>query len=273
MGSSSLEEEPENLVLAADDEWVINEADMEMIRIHKRMRKVKYEPKDGQVPIPLEYLDNQRKTIMEFSKGKKVTKEDNWRSPERPTSPSTESWKGRTVFKILRGGIESRTSVRANLREPGRLEIGSPDDMVSRGKPEDSSGKPGATGSFPLGKEPAKGRIRSKGRGPQGPAAGPAVPPPAPADDLDLQDYEPSEPKESDLDPPKAPEFSSLEPRRIALPLPGQEVSRASPQYQRMLEKLNNDVELYKLHVKLYHMSSAQFRRRTSMLGLPGRDL
>ena len=37
-----------------------------------------------------------------------------------------------------------------------------------------------------------------------------------------------------------------------------------------MLEKLNNDVELYKLHVKHYHMSSAQFRRRTSMLGLPG---
>ena len=37
-----------------------------------------------------------------------------------------------------------------------------------------------------------------------------------------------------------------------------------------MLEKLNNDVELYKLHVKPYHMSPAQFRRRTSMIGLPG---
>ena len=37
-----------------------------------------------------------------------------------------------------------------------------------------------------------------------------------------------------------------------------------------MLEKLRSDVELYKLHVKHYHMSAAQFRRRTSMLGLPG---
>ena len=37
-----------------------------------------------------------------------------------------------------------------------------------------------------------------------------------------------------------------------------------------MLEKLRNDVELYKLHVKHSHMSPAQFRRRTSMLGLPG---
>ena len=70
--------------------------------------------------------------------------------------------------------------------------------------------------------------------------------------------------------PRREPEVSSLEPRRVALPLPGQEVSRASPQYQRMLEKLNNDVKLYKSHVKHYHMSSAQFRRRTSMLGLPG---
>ena len=52
--------------------------------------------------------------------------------------------------------------------------------------------------------------------------------------------------------------------------MPGQEVSRASPQCQRMLEKLNNDVELYKLHVKHYRMSPAQFRRRTSVLGLPG---
>ena len=84
----------------------------------------------------------------------------------------------------------------------------------------------------------------------------------APEDDPDLQEYEPSS--------PEGPEISSLEPRRIALPLPGQEVSKASPQYQRMLEKLNNDVELYKLHVKHYQMSPAQFRRRTSMLGLPG---
>ena len=35
-----------------------------------------------------------------------------------------------------------------------------------------------------------------------------------------------------------------------------------------MLKRLENEVELYKLHVKHYHMSPAQFRRRTSMLGL-----
>ena len=36
-----------------------------------------------------------------------------------------------------------------------------------------------------------------------------------------------------------------------------------------MLKRLDNEVELRKLHVKHYHMSPAQFRRRTSTLGLP----
>ena len=36
-----------------------------------------------------------------------------------------------------------------------------------------------------------------------------------------------------------------------------------------MLKRLENEVELYKLHVKHYHMSPAQFPRRTSTLGLP----
>ena len=131
-----------------------------------------------------------------------------------------------------------------------------------QGKPGDSSARTGASGSSPPGEVPARRRVRTKGRGLHGPAPKVAVAPLAPEDDPDLQEYEPSLPEE--------PEVSSLEPRRIALPLPGQEVPRASPQCQRMLEKLNNDVELYKLHVKHYHMSSAQFRRRTSMLGLPG---
>ena len=42
-----------------------------------------------------------------------------------------------------------------------------------------------------------------------------------------------------------------------------------TPAYKKMLRKLDDSVEMYKLHVKHYHMSPAQFRRRTSMLGLP----
>ena len=269
-GGSFQEEVPEKLAFATDDEWVIDEADMKLIRVHEQMRKAKYEPKDGRTPIPLEFLDTKRKTIMEFHKGKTDVKEDDWRSGELPASKSTESWKGRTIFRILAGGIESRTSVPAKTRDPARGKKGSPEDLISKGKPADSSRRTGAAGSSPHGEAPVSRRVRAKGSVPQGTEPKVSAPPLAPEDDPDFQDIDPSLPGDTEEVPRREPEVSSLEPRRVALPLPGQEVSRASLQYQRMLEKLNNDVELYKLHVKHYHMSSAQFRRRTSMLGLPG---
>ena len=267
LGSSSQEEVHKEFALATDDEWVLDEANMELIRVHKQMRKALYQPKEGLTPIPLEFLDTKRKTIMEFHKGKSVVWEDDWSSGELPAAKAT---KGRTIFRILAGGIESRTSVPAKSKDPARGKKGSPDDIISKGKPEDSSKETGATGSSPLGKAPVKRRVRTKGSVPPGAVPKVAAPPAAPEDDPDLQDIDPSLPGDTEEFPRGAPEVSSLEPRRIALPLPGQEVSRASPQYQRMLEKLNNDVELHKLHVKHYHMSPAQFRRRTSMLGLPG---
>ena len=60
-----------------------------------------------------------------------------------------------------------------------------------------------------------------------------------------------------------------LKPRGVSVPLPGSEVHAMTPAYKKMLRKLEDSVELYKLHVKHYHMSPTQFRRRTSMLGLP----
>ena len=110
------------------------------------------------------------------------------------------------------------------------------------------------------------------------PRSGPRLPEPGMEDaaECELSDLgdsgpAPEAPHLSDAPQSVPPGGKALEPRRISLPLPGQEVSRASPAYQRMLEKLRSDVELYKLHVKHYHMSPAQFRRRTSMLGLPGK--
>ena len=63
-GSSSQEEVPDEFAFATDDEWVVDEANMELIRIHKQMRKALYQPKDGLTPIPLEFLDTKRKTII-----------------------------------------------------------------------------------------------------------------------------------------------------------------------------------------------------------------
>ena len=61
----------------------------------------------------------------------------------------------------------------------------------------------------------------------------------------------------------------ALEPRWVSVPPPGSEVQAVAPTYKKMLRRLEDSVELYKLHVKHHHMSPAQVRRRTSMLGLP----
>ena len=171
--------------MATDDEWVLDEANMELVRVHKQMRKALYQPKEGLTPIPLEFLDTKRKTIMEFHEGRSVVK-------------------------------------------PVRGKKGSPDDIISKGKPEDSSKETGATGSSPPGKAPVKRRVRTKGSVPPGGVPKVAVPPAAPEDDPDLQDIDPSLPEDTEEFLRGAPEVSSLEPRRIALPLPGQEVSRAT---------------------------------------------
>ena len=79
---------------------------------------------------------------------------------------------------------------------------------------------------------------------------------------------QPEERKESEGKPVTKKDMS-LEPKRVELPLPGQELRVASASFQGMLRRLESEAELYKLHVKHYHMSPAQFRRRTTMLKLP----
>ena len=61
-----------------------------------------------------------------------MVKEDDWSSGELPAAKATESWKGRTIFRILAGGIESRTSVPAKSRDPARGKKGSPGDIISK---------------------------------------------------------------------------------------------------------------------------------------------
>ena len=69
----------------------------------------------------------------------------------------------------------------------------------------------------------------------------------------------------------KKPGNDSLEPRQVSVALPGSESQALTPEYHKMIKRLDDQVELYKLHVKHYHMSPTQFRRRTSMLNLPDR--
>ena len=66
--------------LAMNDEWVMDEAKMELIRIHKRDRHETYLPTSS--PIPEAFLDSRpkRKAIYEYANGKKEAKEDVWKS-------------------------------------------------------------------------------------------------------------------------------------------------------------------------------------------------
>ena len=280
--------------LAVNDEWILDEEKMELIRLHKRDRRETYLPTAS--PIPDEYLDSTRKTIYEFTNGRKLTKEDQWKTTVGKKQPVTKgAWKGRTIFKILPGGLENRTSVKVRSASAGPRRRGKPDEVMTppapRGEPSKGSGR-GSLEPVPrMDKKPIASPGGSTGSGicRPVPEERERVERPAPPEGEEDEDdifrgierlFEPSEHEEAaeepQPEPARAPQpaepvgSEALEPRRIALPLPGQEVSRASPAFQRMLEKLRNDVEVYKLHVKHYHMSPAQFRRRTSMLGLPG---
>ena len=100
---------------------------MELIRVHKQMRKALYQPKEGLTPIPLEFLDTKRKTIMEFHKGKSVVKEDDWSSGELPAAKATESWKGRTISPSLgilpeaRRDLQAISLAKANLKTAQKM--------------------------------------------------------------------------------------------------------------------------------------------------------
>ena len=95
---------------AVNDEWVLDEEKMELIRLHKRLRHETDLPTSS--PIPDEFLDSKHKAIYEFKNGKKLSKEDQWKSTVGKKQPFTKAaWRGKTVFKILPGGLENSTSV------------------------------------------------------------------------------------------------------------------------------------------------------------------
>ena len=85
--------------LAVEDEWFLDEAKQELIRIHKKERHQVFIPSLS--PIPLEYLDSKRATIFEFVDGTKETKVDDWKDAQKRQEVKPKAWKGKTVFRIL----------------------------------------------------------------------------------------------------------------------------------------------------------------------------
>ena len=230
--------------------------------------------------------------------GTKKVETDDWRAVSGPEKRLDKQWRGQTVFKI-KSGVElpgelstvksssklPRISDPSDKVKPEHLPAGeisekpqssSPTGEVDKSRGPDSSGprrrlgqKTGAVAKdedekfsdeFERGLDRAvemelEKSGSSKDRRPKG-------------DDVDIS---PSSDDERWEKVSKKPGNESLEPRRISVPLPGSEAQALTPAYRKMIKRLDDKVELYKLHDKRYHMSPTQFRRRTSMLNLPDR--
>ena len=263
------------------DYWQVDSLRRELIRHHRDFRRNLHDMEPSKTPIPKENLKEERETHIEYKNGKKVIEKDKWTEKKKVTMEGP--WKGKTIYKIEDGyEIPKEVSTEVDKARKFRGDI---DDLF---QPEPASSKPSSFKKevgkkVPAGKRPAKRHVgKQKAEYESAPSkdsskelspheemldfereleeSGALPKPGISSPDRSRQDSE-SRKKELGSD--------SLEPRRLSVPLPGSEVQAMTPAFKKMLKKLEDKVELYKLHVKHYHMSPTQFRRRTSMLGLP----
>ena len=279
----SLKEKDEE-ALVTMDYWQVDSLKRRLVRHHREHRKAFHDMEQAKPPIPEDQLEDMRETHVEYKTGKKELKKDNWREKRKREDRTLAGiWKGRTIYKIKkdyeipeetkktdidkvflrRGDIDDEmfpdvSSGPASSSKGEEKVRPSPEDLGAQ-KREEKSVQKKVSGPRLFGKQKASRDSKS------------AHPSPDPLESEDLfsipvEEYEKrrdSEVKEAE------PGSEPLEPRRISVPLPGSEVQDMTPAFKKILKKLEDKVELYKLHVKHYHMSPTQLKRRTSMLGLP----
>ena len=286
----------ETFAYATDDDWEIDYHRRELIRHHKTLRSQLFKISGSKCPISFDDLESTRTTFLEMKNGTKKVEKDDWRAVSGPEKRFDKQWKGRTVFKIKAGATlpaEELSHVKSSSK-PARIsdpsdevkpEHSSPEEKAGKSKSSSAPAEEGKSGSSSSGLKRRLGRKTAS---------------PSEHDDfgkefigelekeLDMEldksddvrkrrpkgddvEYSPSSDDERWEKAKNKPGNESLEPRRISVPLPGNEAQALTPAYRKMIKRLDDKVELHKLHVKHYHMSPTQFRRRTSMLNLPER--
>ena len=286
----------ETFAYATDDDWEIDYHRRELIRHHKTLRSQLFKISGSKCPISFDDLESTRTTFLEMKNGTKKVEKDDWRAVSGPEKRFDKQWKGRTVFKIKAGAAlpaEELSHVKSS-NKPARIsdpsdevkpEHYSPEEKAGKSKSSSAPAEEGKSGSSSSGLKRRLGRKTAS---------------PSEHDDfgkefigelekeLDMEldksddvrkrrpkgddvEYSPSSDDERWEKAKNKPGNESFEPRRISVPLPGSEAQALTPAYRKMIKRLDDKVELYKLHVKHYHMSPTQFRRRTSMLNLPER--
>ena len=267
-----------------------------MIRHHKIYRSQLFKIEGSKCPIPFDDLETTRTSFIEMKNGTKKVEKDDRRAVSGPEKRLDKQWRGRTVFKIKSG-----------MKFPEELPTVKSSSKLHRISDSSDEVKPAY---FPSGEKAEKPKSssasaevdKSSGPGSNGPKRRLSQKTTAVAKDeyeqfcdelergldkaaeMEIEKSDKSKdrrPKGDDVDispssdderwekVSKKPGNDSLEPGRISVPLPGSEA--LTPANRKMIKRLDDKVELYKLHVKHYHMSPTQFRRRTSMLNLPDR--
>jgi len=293
----------EEEALVSGDYWQVDGLRRELIRHHQDKRTNLHDMnQSSKTPIPKDQLLDERETHIEYQKSRrKVLHKDNWRSERKKSADKMEElWKGKTIYKIKGDYVIPENVIKSDLDRAKQFR-GNIDDMFH---PESASSAPSGVqkklrkkievgppaAKRHVGKQKPKVVDDSQG-GSSRKKVVVSYPKLQEEDELDrrarelgLSENEEDEPQiiESKSSAParargkqdsesqiKKLGSEALEPRRVSVPLPGGEVQAMTPAYKKMLRKLEDSVELYKLHVKHYHMSPTQFRRRTSMLGLP----
>ena len=287
----------ETFAYATDDDWEIDYHRKELIRHHKTLRSQLFKISGSKCPISFDDLESTRTTFLEMKNGTKKVEKDDWRAVSGPEKRFDKQWKGRTVFKIKAGvalPAEELSHVKSSSK-PARIsdpsdevkpEHSSPEEKAGKSKSSSAPAEEGKSGSSSSGLKRRLGRKTASpseyddfGKEFIGELEKELDMELDKSDDVrkrrpkgdDVDNYTPSSDDERWEKAKNKPGNESLEPRRISVPLPGSEAQALTPAYRKMIKRLDDKVELYKLHVKHYHMSPTQFRRRTSMLNLPER--
>ena len=287
----------ETFAFATDDDWEIDYHRKELIRHHKTLRSQLFKISGSKCPISFDDLESTRTTSLEMKNGTKKVEKDDWRAVSGPEKRFDKQWKGRTVFKIKAGvalPAEELSHVKSSSK-PARIsdpsdevkpEHSSPEEKAGKSKSSSAPAEEGKSGSSSSGLKRRLGRKTTSpsehddfGKEFIGELEKELDMELDKSDDVrkrrpkgdDVDNYSPSSDDERWEKAKNKPGNESLEPRRISVPLPGSEAQALTPAYRKMIKRLDDKVELYKLHVKHYHMSPTQFRRRTSMLNLPER--
>ena len=287
----------ETFAYATDDDWEIDYHRKELIRHHKTLRSQLFKISGSKCPISFDDLESTRTTFLEMKNGTKKVEKDDWRAVSGPEKRFDKQWKGRTVFKIKAGvalPAEELSHVKSSSK-PARIsdpsdevkpEHSSPEEKAGKSKSSSAPAEEGKSGSSSSGLKRRLGRKTTSpsehddfGKEFIGELEKELDMELDKSDDVrkrrpkgdDVDNYSPSSDDERWEKAKNKPGNESLEPRRISVPLPGSEAQALTPAYRKMIKRLDDKVELYKLHVKHYHMSPTQFRRRTSMLNLPER--